>query len=779
MAVLMAGALMGPAVVIAPHAGAAGSVSLLQGAVAGQATKAQGVAKFRYVTGIAQVAKGYPIRGGKVRAESLRGKRLPIAWRSSRAGRHTQPSGAFSLPSKGLPKHFVVVVQGGRVHGRKAKGTFRAVAAKRNGAINVSQVSLGTTVQTDVYRSMRGKRGYSARVLRKAHNRTLRSVRLPRYLVLGWDDRVNPRFIRGARLQRYAKKYGGYGPLARRVEWLVRHNKTIPLSAQVARSRQVSSTDVVDDCADAVFGFTPEALAECAASGALAIVSAAFGPSPSSEVLGDLQQINTDLAGLSQQLSDLQAGVNSDFLDLVADEAQDEYDAAARELLATSSAIQAQLISVAQLAANIPGKAPAILVNQQLTALMGNLDPDTPGSVLSNTTATELAAGTVATGASGLGTLPAAWQAVRAEQQTGSLGATTNGDAALGQGTTLYTNEMSQAFAAPGAYWFNQLWLLGVLTANYYNYLYTEDGLTPAQVTAETADVIGGFSDSGTCPGPAPSPSPIVPQVACPGSISANLWQQIETAPMTVPPGTVIDSSTDHVWGSAFLNDVTGTVSGSGLPNDPSTGNPMVPELLNQVNGGATGPWPGVNANLLALATADVADQGTWSWSVPTANMEGLLYDAATSPQFGSVGGSSGLLGGLGSGNNPNNLGGITSPPAFPSTLDMWANSNFWAFNVGLGTGWLPSGVIQYLNDCDGTPQPQYAGFNGFCGSSSGNPPQFPPKAVSAPVVLNASIPGEYYQYPAAYPKALLLDPQELIYQISLFRYVQPPPNPQ
>ena len=125
-------------------------------------------------------------------------------------------------------------------------------------------------------------------------------------------------------------------------------------------------------------------------------------------------------------------------------------------MLPTTSAIQAQLVSVSQLASNVPGKAPAMVVNQQLTALVGQLNPDSPGSVLSDTTATELADGTVADGASGLGTLPAAWQAIRAEQQTGSLGATTNGDAALGQGTTLFTNEMSQRSSARG-YWFNQL----------------------------------------------------------------------------------------------------------------------------------------------------------------------------------------------------------------------------------------------------------------------------------------------------------------------------------
>ncbi len=730
--------------------------------------------RFPYVAGLAQVAKHYPVAGARVLAETMRGKPLHLAWGHGAALRRTQASGAFLLPRRGLPRHFVVKIRGGRIHGRKTKGVFRAVVS-RSPRGEVAEVSLGTTVQTNVYRSMRGKRSYSAHVLRRAHNRTLHTVRLPRYLVLGWDDRVNPRFIRGKRLQHYAKRFGGYGALARRVEWLARHDKTIPLSTPIGGepggSTRVKGADVVEDCADATFDFTPKALAECVASGALAIVSSAFGPAPSSQVLQDLQDVTVDLADLSQQLSNLQADINTDFLDLVADQAQDEYNAAARELLPTTSDIQAQLTSLSQLAANVPGKAPAIVVEQQVTALVDQLDPDTPGSVLSPSTATELADGTVADGASGLGTLPAAWQAIRAQQQTGSLGATTDGDAALGQGTTLFTNEMSTAFASPAAYWFDQLWLLGVLTSNYYNYLYTQDGLAPNQVVAETADILGGFSASGTCPGSTSSAQP----VACPGSISANLMQQVTTTPLIVPPGTVVDPTTDLVWGSAFTTDVTGTTTGSGLPTDPTTGNSMVPELITQVNAGATTPWPGVNPNVLALSARGVADQqGNYSWSIPTVNyfLSGTPwsddqwgeYDAGSSPQFGSLGGGAGLLGGLGSGNNPDNLGGITDPPAFPAELTMWANSNFWAFNVSLGNGWLPSGIVQYQSACNGSVEPP---FPGACGSSGGNPPQYPPNAVAAPVVLNAPIPGAYFQYPAAYPPAVLAD---LPYQLSLFR---------
>ena len=79
------------------------------------------------------------------------------------------------------------------------------------------------------------------------------------------------------------RRIGGYGALARRVERPLITTRPSRCSPPVD-PRAVASADVVEDCADAIFDFTPEALAECAASGALAIVSAAFGPSPSREV---------------------------------------------------------------------------------------------------------------------------------------------------------------------------------------------------------------------------------------------------------------------------------------------------------------------------------------------------------------------------------------------------------------------------------------------------------------------------------------------------------------
>ena len=753
-----------------------------------------------FVVGLAQVAKGYPIRHGRVLVENLRGKRLAIRRHHHRGLRYTQKTGAFALPKQGLPRRFVVVVRGGKIHGRATKGTFRAVVT-RSVRRGVAQVSMGTTVQTSLYRSMRGKRSFSARVLRKAHNRILRTVRLPRYLTLGWDDRVNPRFIRGKRLQKYAKELGGYRALARRVERAARRHKTIPLASPAGRTARVASADVVEDCADATFDFTPKALAECVASGALAVVSSAFGPSPTTQVVQALQDVNTDLADLSQQLSSLQADLNSDFLDLVAEDAQDEYNAAARELLPITSGIQAQLVSLSRVAANVPGQASSVVVNQQVTALVGQLNPDTPASVLSDTTATELAEGTVSNGAGGLGTLPAAWQAVRAEQLTGTMGATVSGgDAALGQGTTLFTNEMSAAFESPSDYWYNQLQLLGVLTANYYNYLYSQDGLTPSQVVAETADVIGGFSASGTCPG-TPAPGPLA-DVACPGSISYNLMEQAITTPLTVPPGTVVDPTTDLVWGTALSEGVVGSSSGSGLPNDPATGNSLVPELLNQVQAGASSPWAGVNPNLLALSSVT----GVQDWNLPEINFAtggsndfspympeaAWPYNAGASPQLGSQSSGSGLLGGVSSAADLGDLPGLTDPPAFPADVAMWSQSNLWSYvdsywngqqrcwndpNGHAGTycngpfGGLPAGAVQFgeaLDQC-GQPFPDLP-VDAWGASSVGPCPSASDAQVSAPVVLNAAIPGEYYAYPAAYPKDLLVDWKELAYQISLFR---------
>lgn len=108
-----------------------------------------------YVVGLAQVAKGYPIRRGRVMAENLKGERLDVHWGHHRRLRHTQKTGAFTLPAHGLPLRFVVAVRGGTIHGRKTKGTFRSVVSRsvRRGVV---QMSLGTTVQTSLYRTMRG-----------------------------------------------------------------------------------------------------------------------------------------------------------------------------------------------------------------------------------------------------------------------------------------------------------------------------------------------------------------------------------------------------------------------------------------------------------------------------------------------------------------------------------------------------------------------------------------------------------------------------------------------
>lgn len=738
-----------------------------------------------FLPGLAQVASGFPVRRGLVRAETLQGKRLTVHWGAHKSLRRSQSTGAFALPLRGLPSRFVVVVRGGTIHGRRSRGTFRAVVTPEVRR-NVAQVSLGTTVQTSLYRSLRGRKSFSRKALRKAHNRTLHTVRLPRFLQLGFDDRVNPRFVNGRRLQKYAKKAGGYRSLNRRVVHLALRHGTIPLASRVGRVTPVQQSDVVEDCSEAAFEFTPEALTECAASGALTVANYAMNNTSDSQAAADLMDIYGDIHALQTQLSDLQAEVKTDFLDLLVSIDDDDYNTAAGDLSTITDGISSAMTSLEALSGTTPSQANQTVMADALNNLVGQLDPATVGGLASGAIATELAAGTISNGVAGLGTLPAAWQLIRAEQASGSLGATTNGDAALGQGTTLLTNEMSAAFANPGDYWFNQLQLLGILTANYYNYTYTQQKVTP--VATQTAYVLGGFSSSGTCPGGNPSPAP----VACPGSLSYNLMEQIQTTPMTVPPGTVIDPNQGLIWGTAVNTAVSGTTSGTGLPNN------LVPGLLNQVQAGDTTPWSGVNSELLAVSPVF----GLGDWALPEVNFAtggsndyvprmsnaAWPYSAGDSPQLGAQGSGSGLLGGIGAGNDLGDLAGLTSPPAFPSGIAMWADSNLWSYVDSYWNGqqrcWkvegttcdgpfggLPSGAVQFeggIDQCGSPfpdlPTPAWGGASGVGPCPNGDP------TVAAAVVLNAPIPAADYQYPADYSDTLLSDPTELANQIQMFR---------
>lgn len=797
-----------------------------------------------FIMGTAAVAKGSPIAGGRVSAETVDGAPLAIRWGRYGALRTTRETGAFAIPRAGLPGRFVVVVTGGRALGARSRATFRAIFSNGRNALATAQVSLGTTMQVGVYRRLAGPR---AKALRIARQRVIRTLRFPGYVSLGFDDRVNTRYVSSAQVRKLAQSQRGLRRLVRHLTDLAVTRGVVAkpgLGARVrprARMMEASEPDNPGLCLLTELEWEPEAIASCTFSSTLAVSADAWGINPPSEADSQLAEISAQLVELQAQVSEIEAQLNSDFTALVAQGAQNNYNAQVADINSTTASISSGITALQTIAEFSPGgskygnptpaqiAADKIAVQAQQSYLFGtstNPGPmsNTRGGFANPATATTLQQAIVGSGSTGSGILPAAWQAVRAEQATGSLGDTENGDAVLGQGTTLYTNEMSSAFSAVSDAWYAYTVSLAVLAANYWNSTFSQTpppgGLSPQAATAVVLS-------NGTCASLAQSP--------CSQSIAGYLQQQVFAMPMTVPAGTVIDPTTNLIWGTAINANVPGstwplkTASPQGYPVNASTGAPIVPGLLDQLNAGGTTPWSftacggaeaqfspwpfgtacpvttsslAINANLAQVVTkvASAPPNFQINWSLPTANFAlgqslsgnppsaitpctrssacGMLYDASQSPQFGVPAGGSGLFGGLVSGNTQlQNLVGITSPAAFPGGQGpsaWWTGpSTDWYAGCEGGTGPNPSVACQGPGSFSYYP----SGVMTFASNSTvrnpaGAPPTtgwmvgveqgiWPSNQVAGAVLVQSPVPAQQFQYPAVYPQSVLDQAQQ------------------
>ncbi len=829
--------------------GAVLALSLLAAALPSSAAARQNP----FILGVAVVAKGQPIAGGQVSAETLAGVPLTIRWGRDSAMRTTRANGAFALPRTGLPGRFVVVVRGGHALGSRTHATFRTVYSGRAHALATAQVSLGTTLQVVAYRHLRGR---SDARLRTARARVIRALRFPGHLSLGFDDRVNPRYVSADRVRSLARRHGGVSNLVGYLNRTVVQRKVIArlglggtaprrqmsresqgaarvsemirqrvrnradlddslLDLQDRRPPNESGEEIPDECSITMLTLSVESLAGCAIATTLVVGLNAWGDSP---LAGDgpaLREISQQLGELQTQVSNLQEAVQTGFLDLMAANSIQAYNTAAALPANTTVNIAQGINYLAQIALFSPGGSEATtpgaaqMVQAAVSELNAYMSNTEPGGFANPATATLLNQQTVATGVVGLGTLPAAWQAVRAQQQTGSLGATSSGDAALGQGTTLYTNEMSAAFTVASNYWYSWMAQLAILSANYWNLAYTQSPPDPPlTVEQAAANQLGGAA----C---APAPP-------CPGYIAYYLQQQQFVTPMTVPAGTVIDPTTNLIWGTAINTNLTGsawpspTASVTGLPVNPATGNALVPELLNQLNTGAVTPWAGVNSNVTAVASKIASGPPSFSlaWELPTVNFADgqggaggvvgggctidtcyQIYDASTSPQLGMPGSGSGLLGGLippdNGPLNMSNLPGLTTPAAFPSTSATPSNAvgSWWVTD---STGWAcpfpgqaptlpptcwpdgatsyyPSGVMTFVSNpvYQGGPK---TGAGWVIPQESGGAPYGTQPQVAGATLVQSPVPGQQFQYPAVYPPSVLDNPTQLANLIQAYR---------
>lgn len=751
----------------------------LAAALPASATAAQ---RSPFILGTAAVAKGAPIAGGRVMAESLTGAPLTIRWGRYGAFRTTKANGSFAFPRAGLPSRFVVVVRGGRALGARRTSTFRAVYQYNAARPQTAQVSLGTTLQVSAYRNPTRT---TPNPLRTARAKVIRALRLPGNVTLGLDDRVNPQYIAAGQVRRAAAKQGGLTGLIDYLSGLVIKRGVI---ARPGLGTKVTAPDFLDletPCDLETFVADPSSLAFCSLAEGLSVVST---PSDADQ----LAEISAQLGQLQTEVSQLQGALQTDFLTLMAANSVQAYNTAAAAPGATQANITAGIQALYNITAFSPGGPGAgtqgaqAIVRSAIRELKAYMSLTAPGGFANPATATLLNQQTVASGVAGLGTLPAAWQAIRAQQQTGSLGSTApSGDAALGQGTTLFTNEMSSAFNVAANYWYSWMFQLAVMSANYWNYVYTATPPASTSRQQATANQLGGI----TCDQGPP----------CPNTIASYLQQQIFATPMTVPSATVIDPTTNLIWGTAIRSPIPGSnglnpnSSDTGLPVNPSTGNPIVPELLNQLNTGAATPWNNVNAAVTAVArNIGASPSFTLDWGLPTANWafppQGPIFDGSQSPQFGMPGGGSGLLGGIQlQGNGQLNLqaiSGITSPPAFPSTQSggwwvqnsnvflppfcapspsqAWEGCNSFFYPLGLS---YPSGTMTFMNNPVVSDGPK----TGMGWMSVAPEPVVAPPLTGA-VLVQSPVPANQFAYPATYPQSVLANSSQLINQIEAYR---------
>ena len=746
------------------------------------AAEARAAHRSAFIIGTAVVAKGAPIAGGRIGAETLDGRSLKIRWGQRGDRRVTKSNGAFALPTAGLPRRFVIVVRGGRAMGQRTRTTFRTVYPTPSAAYATAPISIGTTLQVTAFRQPWSS---SAGGLRAARNAVLRSLRWPHYLVLGMDDRVNSQFVSSVRIRRLVRTHHGMGGLMRDLRELVAAREVVarPGLGWTTKTPQARATRAGSTC-------SKEQLLTNASGLAFCLLTQGLSLAPDIAAQGQLQQITVQLNQILAEVSQLQVALQDDFVALLATQTLDAYASAAAQTASTTANILAGINDLQVITGYAGVAADQTAVDAAAANLRSLLSSTAAGGLANPATANLLQQQITATGVSGQGTLPAAWQAIRAQQQLGSLGATTpNGqDAALGQGTTLFTNEMSSAFSVVSDYWYQQTFLLAVLSASYWNDVYTSTPPAPPTTAQQaTAEQLGGV-----CPQGQP----------CPGSIASYLLQQVLATPLSVPAGTVIDPTMNLIWGTAITSPVAGSnglnskSSDTGLPVDVSTGNTIAQELPGQLNSGASTPWSNVNPNVTAVATNIAAGPPsfTLNWGLPTAgfaglNSGGVIYDPSQTPQLGIPGGGSGLLGGLlttgPSQLDLSNLTGLTTPSAFPpatatTTINASVTGNWWwtagsnaflcqqpagAYGCyGGGFNYYPAGVMSFISNTYISQTKSYSGWV----SAIGQPVAAP--QLTGAILVQSPVPSAQFQYPAVYPSSVVANPAQVLNLIEAYR---------
>ncbi|MBJ7332066.1 MAG: FlxA-like family protein [Solirubrobacteraceae bacterium] len=258
----------------------------------------------QHVSGWALVGPTARISGGTVDVRSLAGRDLVVpADRTLR----TTSTGTFAVRVSTLPRRYVVTVTGGRVNGKRMRGTFRAIVTRgaHGRLIHVTPVST----------LVRARYRHHGSVLR-AEGEVRRLLDFPGALALD-DVRRDRRAFDGERFDAVAARRGGFDA------YVVTLTKRAAGTQHRFRGRPLARTSQAGDPltpTGVLAGLAQGALRAVGSQGMNEVLSAlGFGGGDAAQldeisaqltaIKAELDELSTQVAALSQQVTALQAQV--------------------------------------------------------------------------------------------------------------------------------------------------------------------------------------------------------------------------------------------------------------------------------------------------------------------------------------------------------------------------------------------------------------------------------------------------------------------------------------
>ena len=479
------------------------------------------------LTGLAQLANGYPVVGAAIQVEDLAGQKLPVRGKTAA----TTERGAYSFNTAGLPRRFVVVATGGDVvwqdngqaRRQRLNGALRTVVALKRGQPQAAMLTLGTTAQVAIHRHLKGSKR-----LDKAGELARQALGWPAWTRLGFDDRVNDDYAQGAKILEAMGKAGGLHKLARKI------------AAQGAKGQRF----LVPYQGGALTGAYRPALLGGAASlvgeglnMALGVASLVMAIDAAHQLAAYFDQANQDFQILQSEISALQTTLNQ----AVSAQALENYSSAAAQATANQVVDYIQRIQAAIALPCVPpgsnqtptNPAPCGPLTYQSKLLLSELDPGNPDGFFAAMNAGVFQGqilGSSVTQAEGV--LALGMSAIKSSMKAGA-------PMTQGFATSLYNSAMSVSVQNLQQTWYALMGAMATLNMQAFgaqelaayapqNMGALDNALAALQPALQNQLAVYGYRDSGSQPGTL--------------AVQKSLWAQ------SIPPNAVVDPSTSLMW---------------------------------------------------------------------------------------------------------------------------------------------------------------------------------------------------------------------------------------